>query len=93
MFAFAGISILLVFSKVFLILFHFFFVQANTSDHYGARLAEKLSDGGSGFKVVCATNPAEVRASLTCLVAKIQVLDHFHYKYVVRISHSLYNSN
>lgn len=44
---------------------------ANTSDHYGARLAEKLSDSG-GFKVVCATNPAEVKASLTCLVAKIQ---------------------
>ena len=45
---------------------------ANTSDHYGARLAEKLSDNG-GFKVVCAANPAEVRASLSCLVVKIQV--------------------
>ena len=45
---------------------------ANTSDYYGARMAEKLSDNG-GFKVVCAANPAEVRASLTCLVVKIQV--------------------
>ena len=35
-------------------------------------MAEKLSDNG-GFKVVCAANPAEVRASLTCLVVKIQV--------------------
>jgi hypothetical protein len=29
--------------------------QANTSDHYGARLAEKLSDNG-GFKVSVFSN-------------------------------------
>lgn len=45
-------------------------ILANTCDRQGAHLAAKLAD--HSYKVVCTAGQADVRAALTCLVAKIQ---------------------
>ncbi len=45
-------------------------ILANTCDRQGAHLAAKLGD--SNRRVICTAGPADVRAALTCLVAKIQ---------------------
>jgi hypothetical protein len=44
-------------------------ILANTCDRQGAHLAAKLADRA---RVICTAGPADVRATLTCLVAKIQ---------------------
>ncbi|XP_059086974.1 phosphofurin acidic cluster sorting protein 2-like [Tigriopus californicus] len=43
---------------------------ANTCDRQGAHLATKLAE--CGRRVICTAGPADVKATLTCLVAKIQ---------------------
>eukprot|EP00095_Tigriopus_kingsejongensis_P006170 maker-scaffold40_size501252-snap-gene-4.17 protein:Tk06170 transcript:maker-scaffold40_size501252-snap-gene-4.17-mRNA-1 annotation:"phosphofurin acidic cluster sorting protein" len=43
---------------------------ANTCDRQGAHLAAKLAE--CNRRVICTAGPADVRATLTCLVAKIQ---------------------
>ena len=45
-------------------------ILANTCDRQGAHLATKLDQRGQ--RVICTAGPADVRASLTCLVGKIQ---------------------
>lgn len=45
-------------------------ILANTCDRQGAHLAAKLVD--YGHRVICTAGQADVRATLTCLVAKIQ---------------------
>jgi len=45
-------------------------ILANTCDRQGAHLAAKLAD--YGHRVICTAGQADVRATLTCLVAKIQ---------------------
>ena len=45
-------------------------IMANTCDRQGAHLAAKLAD--SGHRIICTAGQADVRATLTCLVAKIQ---------------------
>ena len=45
-------------------------ILANTCDRQGAHLAAKLAD--FGHRVICTAGQADVRATLTCLVAKIQ---------------------
>jgi len=45
-------------------------ILANTGDPQASHLASKLSE--SGLKVICTAGPADVRATLTCLVTRIQ---------------------
>jgi len=45
-------------------------ILANTGDPQASHLASKLSE--SGLKVICTACPADVRATLTCLVTRIQ---------------------
>ena len=46
-------------------------ILANTCDRQAAHVAAKLEERG-GHRVVCTAGPADVRATLTCLVAKLQ---------------------
>lgn len=46
-------------------------ILANTCDRQGAHLAAKLTENGH-HRVVCTAGPADIRATLSCLVAKIQ---------------------
>uniref|UniRef100_A0A0K2UKU9 Phosphofurin acidic cluster sorting protein 2like [Acyrthosiphon pisum] n=2 Tax=Lepeophtheirus salmonis TaxID=72036 RepID=A0A0K2UKU9_LEPSM len=46
-------------------------ILANTCDRQGAHLAAKLAETGKR-RVVCTAGPADVRATLSCLVSKIQ---------------------
>ena len=46
-------------------------ILANTCDRQAAHVATKLEERG-GHRVVCTAGPADVRATLTCLVAKLQ---------------------
>lgn len=43
----------------------------NTCERQAAHVASKLEERGK-LRVVCTAGPADVRAALTCLVAKIQ---------------------
>eukprot|EP00092_Neocalanus_flemingeri_P012906 GFUD01013905.1.p1 GENE.GFUD01013905.1~~GFUD01013905.1.p1 ORF type:complete len:920 (+),score=246.81 GFUD01013905.1:471-3230(+) len=45
-------------------------ILANTGDPQASHLASKLSD--TGAKVICTAGPADVRATLTCLVTRLQ---------------------
>jgi len=45
-------------------------ILANTGDPQASHLASKLSD--TGVKVICTAGPADVRATLTCLVTRLQ---------------------
>jgi hypothetical protein len=45
-------------------------ILANTGDPQASHLASKLSDIGT--KVICTAGPADVRATLTCLVTRLQ---------------------
>lgn len=47
-------------------------ILANTADRQGAHVAAKLADGGYSSSVVFTSGHADVRATLTCLVARIQ---------------------
>ena len=46
-------------------------VLANTCDRQGAHVAAKLTEANVA-NVVCTAGPADVRAALTCIVARIQ---------------------
>ena len=45
-------------------------ILANTGDNQAAHLSTKLAENGG--KVICTAGPADVRATLTCLVTKLQ---------------------
>ena len=46
-------------------------ILANTCDRQGAHVAAKLAERGNN-RVICTAGPADVKATLTCLVSKIQ---------------------